>query len=87
MDLTKFNNPSFDVKDWINSAFRSSEAQSIDKKEQYASVLVTKLQFLIKEANRALAARFDNRNLKYFYCPNSKSLFSEKRKIFFNSEE
>ena len=54
MDLSKFNDDSFDVKDWINSAFKSPQAVQTEKKEQFASVLVTKLQFLIKEANKSL---------------------------------
>ena len=54
MDLSKFNDPTFDVKDWINAAFKSPAAEKHEKKDVYAAQVVTKLQFLIKEANRAL---------------------------------
>ena len=38
MDLSKFNDDSFDVKDWINSAFKSPQAVQTEKKESMSEI-------------------------------------------------
>ncbi|KAK8402668.1 hypothetical protein O3P69_000783 [Scylla paramamosain] len=52
MDLTAFSQENFDPKEWINSVFRSQEAQQ--NRDQYASSLVMRLQLAIQEVNSAL---------------------------------
>jgi conserved oligomeric Golgi complex subunit 7 len=52
-DLKAFSGDTFDVKDWVNKTFKSSEAQK-QNKEQYASSLVMKLQLLIAKLNASL---------------------------------
>lgn len=52
MDLTSFSQENFDPKEWINSVFRSQEAQQ--NRDQYASSLVMRLQLAIQEVNSAL---------------------------------
>lgn len=52
MDLTAFSQENFDPKEWINSVFRSPEAQQ--NRDQYASSLVMRLQLAIQEVNGAL---------------------------------
>lgn len=52
MDLTAFSQENFDPKEWINSVFRSQDAQH--NRDQYASSLVMRLQLAIQEVNSAL---------------------------------
>ncbi|MPC33332.1 Conserved oligomeric Golgi complex subunit 7 [Portunus trituberculatus] len=52
MDLTAFSQENFDPKEWINSVFRSQDAQQ--NRDQYASSLVMRLQLAIQEVNSAL---------------------------------
>lgn len=47
MDFSKFGEDSFDVKEWVNAAFKTPEAQN--NKDAHAASLVMKLQMLIQE--------------------------------------
>jgi len=51
MDYSAFTEDEFDVKDWVNSAFRSKKDCSND---QYATTLVMKLQMFIQEVNNVV---------------------------------
>lgn len=59
MDFSKFLDSNFDVKDWVNEAFKSkqdekSSSDTQNKKDVYAATLVTKLQVFIQEVNKSL---------------------------------
>ncbi|ELT88100.1 hypothetical protein CAPTEDRAFT_161050 [Capitella teleta] len=51
MDYSKFLDESFDVKEWVNAAFRANKDSSQD---QYATTLVMKLQMFIQEVNNLI---------------------------------
>ncbi|XP_043271141.1 conserved oligomeric Golgi complex subunit 7 isoform X2 [Venturia canescens] len=52
MDVSAFSNDRFDVKEWINNTFKSSEAQ--DDKDAFVTALVMKLQLYVQQVNGAL---------------------------------
>ena len=60
MDLKSFSGEFFDVKDWINTAFKqqhrlsSSNDHDHDSRERFASSMVMKLQLLISKLNVSL---------------------------------
>ncbi|XP_006892752.1 PREDICTED: conserved oligomeric Golgi complex subunit 7 [Elephantulus edwardii] len=55
MDFSKFLADDFDVKDWINTAFRAgSKEAAAAKVDGHAATLVMKLQLFIQEVNHAL---------------------------------
>ncbi|KAM6155951.1 conserved oligomeric Golgi complex subunit 7 [Rhynchocyon petersi] len=55
MDFSKFLDDDFDVKDWINTAFRAgSKEAAAAKVDGHAATLVMKLQLFIQEVNHAL---------------------------------
>lgn len=51
MDYSKFLDEDFDVKEWVNDAFKSHKEGS---KDQYATTLVMKLQMFIQEVNNVI---------------------------------
>ncbi|XP_070574008.1 conserved oligomeric Golgi complex subunit 7-like isoform X2 [Ptychodera flava] len=53
MDFSKFLDDSFDVKDWVNCAFRTQRDIS-EQKDALASTLVMKLQLFIQEVNNSI---------------------------------
>ncbi|CAH1263030.1 COG7 [Branchiostoma lanceolatum] len=53
MDFSKFSDDSFDVKDWVNAAFRA-QRDSPGNKDAHAATLVMKLQLFIQEVNNSL---------------------------------
>nr|XP_003478248.1 conserved oligomeric Golgi complex subunit 7 [Cavia porcellus] len=55
MDFSKFLADDFDVKEWINSAFRAgSKEAAAGKADGHAATLVMKLQLFIQEVNHAV---------------------------------
>ena len=50
MDLSKFSDDNFSVKDWVNSVFRSQP----DDSETYTTTLVARLQNYIQVVNKSL---------------------------------
>lgn len=55
MDFSKFLAEDFDVKDWINTAFRTgSKEAAAGKADGHAATLVMKLQLFIQEVNHAV---------------------------------
>ncbi|XP_077983120.1 conserved oligomeric Golgi complex subunit 7-like [Glandiceps talaboti] len=53
LDFSKFLDDSFDVKDWVNSAFKA-QRDSPQQKDALASTLVMKLQLFIQEVNNSI---------------------------------
>ena len=53
MDYSKFLDDNFDVKEWVNNAFRTQKEPNISK-DQYATTLVMKLQMFIQEVNNVI---------------------------------
>lgn len=51
MDYSKFLDENFDVKEWVNAAFRQQKEGTND---QYATTLVMKLQMFIQEVNNVI---------------------------------
>uniref|UniRef100_A0A8C4R186 Conserved oligomeric Golgi complex subunit 7 n=1 Tax=Eptatretus burgeri TaxID=7764 RepID=A0A8C4R186_EPTBU len=54
MDFSKFLNDDFDVKDWVNGAFKAVQDESPAKVDQHASTLVMKLQLFMQEVNNSI---------------------------------
>lgn len=56
MDFSRFLAEDFDVKEWINAAFRAGpkEAAAAGKADGHAATLVMKLQLFIQEVNHAV---------------------------------
>ncbi|XP_043945756.1 conserved oligomeric Golgi complex subunit 7 isoform X1 [Protopterus annectens] len=54
MDFSKFLDAEFDVKDWINGAFKAVQKDVPGKVDGYAATLVMKLQLFIQEVNNAI---------------------------------
>ncbi|XP_074645034.1 conserved oligomeric Golgi complex subunit 7-like [Tubulanus polymorphus] len=52
MDYSKFQDENFDVKDWVNNAFKNAPGNT--SKDQYATTLVMKLQMFIQEVNNMI---------------------------------
>ncbi|XP_072180039.1 conserved oligomeric Golgi complex subunit 7-like [Diadema setosum] len=53
MDFSKFLDSNFDVKEWVNAAFRAQK-DSPEQKDAHAATLVMKLQLFIQEVNNSL---------------------------------
>ncbi|XP_052083064.1 conserved oligomeric Golgi complex subunit 7-like [Mytilus californianus] len=53
MDYSKFLEDNFDVKEWVNNAFRTPKEPNVSK-DQYATTLVMKLQMFIQEVNNVI---------------------------------
>ncbi|XP_071838113.1 conserved oligomeric Golgi complex subunit 7-like isoform X2 [Apostichopus japonicus] len=53
MDFSKFLDDNFDVKDWVNAAFKAQK-DSPEQKDAQAATLVMKLQLFIQEVNNSL---------------------------------
>ena len=64
MDLKSFSEDSFDTKEWINAAFKQhnqlSSSGGHEKREQFASSMVMKLQLLISKLNVSLEEQSDS---------------------------
>ncbi|KAM4624358.1 conserved oligomeric Golgi complex subunit 7 isoform 1-T1 [Polymixia lowei] len=54
MDFSKFLDDDFDVKDWVNGAFRLVQKEAPGKADAHAATLVMKLQLFIQEVNNAI---------------------------------
>lgn len=55
MDFSKFLEEDFDVKEWINAAFRTGPKEAAaGKADGHAATLVMKLQLFIQEVNHAV---------------------------------
>ncbi|XP_026172085.1 conserved oligomeric Golgi complex subunit 7 [Mastacembelus armatus] len=54
MDFSKFLDDDFDVKDWVNGAFRVAQKDAPGKADTHAATLVMKLQLFIQEVNNAI---------------------------------
>ncbi|XP_056153347.1 conserved oligomeric Golgi complex subunit 7 [Lampris incognitus] len=54
MDFSKFLDEDFDVKDWVNGAFRVVQKDAPGKADAHAATLVMKLQLFIQEVNNAI---------------------------------
>lgn len=58
MDFSKFLNDDFDVKDWVNGAFRVVQKDAPGKADTHAATLVMKLQLFIQEVNNAIEGAY-----------------------------
>lgn len=54
MDFSKFLDDEFDVKDWVNGAFKVVQKDAPGKADTHAATLVMKLQLFIQEVNNAI---------------------------------
>lgn len=54
MDFSKFLDDDFDVKDWVNGAFKVVQNDAPGKADAHAATLVMKLQLFIQEVNNAI---------------------------------
>uniref|UniRef100_A0A673BXR4 Conserved oligomeric Golgi complex subunit 7 n=1 Tax=Sphaeramia orbicularis TaxID=375764 RepID=A0A673BXR4_9TELE len=54
MDFSKFLDDDFDVKDWVNGAFKVVQKDAPGKTDTHAATLVMKLQLFIQEVNNAI---------------------------------
>ncbi|MBN3320089.1 COG7 protein, partial [Atractosteus spatula] len=54
MDFSKFLDDDFDVKEWVNGAFRMVQKEAPGKADGHAATLVMKLQLFIQEVNNAI---------------------------------
>lgn len=54
MDFSKFLADDFDVKDWVNGAFKVAQKDAPGKTDAHASTLVMKLQLFIQEVNNSI---------------------------------
>lgn len=54
MDFSKFLDDDFDVKDWVNGAFKVVQKDAPGKADAHAATLVMKLQVFIQEVNNAI---------------------------------
>lgn len=61
MDFSKFLDDDFDVKDWVNGAFKVVQKDAPGKADTHAATLVMKLQLFIQEVNNAIEGEW----LKY----------------------
>lgn len=58
MDFSKFLDDDFDVKDWVNGAFKVVQKDAPGKADTHAATLVMKLQLFIQEVNNAIEGDF-----------------------------
>lgn len=61
MDFSKFLDDDFDVKDWVNGAFKVVQKDAPGKADTHAATLVMKLQLFIQEVNNSIEGRFNTR--------------------------
>lgn len=54
MDFSKFLADDFDVKDWVNGAFKVAQKDVPGKADAHAATLVMKLQLFIQEVNNSI---------------------------------
>ncbi|TRY94869.1 hypothetical protein DNTS_026287 [Danionella cerebrum] len=54
MDFSKFLAEDFEVKDWVNGAFKVAQKDAPGKADAHASTLVMKLQLFIQEVNNSI---------------------------------
>lgn len=54
MDFSKFLDDDFDVKEWVNGAFKVVQKEAPGKADTHAATLVMKLQLFIQEVNNAI---------------------------------
>uniref|UniRef100_A0A8C3FY39 Conserved oligomeric Golgi complex subunit 7 n=1 Tax=Cyclopterus lumpus TaxID=8103 RepID=A0A8C3FY39_CYCLU len=54
MDFSKFLDDEFDVKDWVNAAFKVVQKDAPGKADTHAATLVMKLQLFIQEVNNSI---------------------------------
>ncbi|XP_019739039.1 conserved oligomeric Golgi complex subunit 7 [Hippocampus comes] len=54
MDFSRFLDDDFDVKDWVNGAFKVVQKEAPGKADTHAATLVMKLQLFIQEVNNAI---------------------------------
>ncbi|XP_069503499.1 conserved oligomeric Golgi complex subunit 7 isoform X2 [Ambystoma mexicanum] len=54
MDFSKFLDDDFDVKEWVNGAFKTVQKDAPGKVDGHAATLVMKLQLFIQEVNNAV---------------------------------
>ncbi|TSL82529.1 Conserved oligomeric Golgi complex subunit 7 [Bagarius yarrelli] len=54
MDFSKFLADDFDVKDWVNGAFKVAQKDAPGKADAHAATLVMKLQLFIQEVNNSI---------------------------------
>ncbi|XP_070708462.1 conserved oligomeric Golgi complex subunit 7 [Pempheris klunzingeri] len=54
MDFSKFLDDDFDVKEWVNGAFKVVQKDAPGKADAHAATLVMKLQLFIQEVNNAI---------------------------------
>lgn len=58
MDFSKFLDDDFDVKDWVNGAFKVVQKDAPGKADAHAATLVMKLQVFIQEVNNAIEGQY-----------------------------
>lgn len=70
MDFSKFLDDDFDVKDWVNGAFRVVQKDAPGKADSHAATLVMKLQLFIQEVNNAIEGEYlkKGNNSLYVEC-------------------
>lgn len=54
MDFSRFLSDEFEVKGWVNAAFRAVQQEAPGKVDAHAATLVMKLQLFIQEVNNAV---------------------------------
>lgn len=54
MDFSRFLSDDFEVKNWVNTAFRAVQQEAPGKVDAHAATLVMKLQLFIQEVNNAV---------------------------------
>lgn len=58
MDFSRFLDDDFDVKDWVNGAFKVVQKEAPGKADTHAATLVMKLQLFIQEVNNAIEGQY-----------------------------
>lgn len=59
MDFSKFLAEDFDVKEWVNDAFKVAQKEAPGKADAHAATLVMKLQLFIQEVNNSIEGNSD----------------------------
>lgn len=70
MDFSKFLADDFDVKDWVNGAFKGAQKDVPGKTDAHASTLVMKLQLFIQEVNNSIEGECGVHPKLSFRCMN-----------------
>lgn len=65
MDFSKFLADDFDVKDWVNGAFKVAQKDAPGKADAHAATLVMKLQLFIQEVNNSIEG---SREIHTHFC-------------------